>query len=77
MLKTLAEEHTNQTIVPRRMFSSPAFVIVQSGAVYRSQGFEGNVLGSSSGWWAATVATYCPSRQVELPKTLPSKPCDR
>ena len=52
-------------------------ITIQSGAVYRSQGFEGNVLGSSSGWWAATVATYCPSRLVELPKTLPSKPCDR
>ena len=25
-------------------------------------------LGSSSGWWAATVATYCPSRMVEHPK---------
>ena len=47
---------------------------IQSGAVYRSQGFEGNVFGSSSGWWAATVATYCPSRPGELPKCLSSKP---
>ena len=52
-------------------------IYIQSGAVYRLQGFEGNVFQSSSGWWAATAATYCPSRLVELPKTLPSKPCDR
>ena len=26
-------------------------------------------LGSSPGWWAATVATYCPSRMVEHPKS--------
>ena len=26
-------------------------------------------LGSSLGWWAATVATYCPSRPGELPKS--------
>ena len=26
-------------------------------------------LGSSIGWWAATVATYCPSRMVEHPKS--------
>ena len=24
-------------------------------------------LGSSPGWWAATVATYCPSRMLEHP----------
>ena len=30
--------------------------------------------GSSPGWWAATVATYCPSRLGELPKFLFSKP---
>ena len=54
-----------------------ASLALQSGAVYRSQGFEGNVLGNSSGWWAATVATYCQSRLVELPKNLSSKPCDR
>ena len=27
-------------------------------------------LGSSPGWWAATVATYCPGRVVEHPKSL-------
>ena len=26
-------------------------------------------LGSSPGWWAATVATYCPSRMVEHSKS--------
>ena len=40
-----------------------------------SLGFEDDDLGSSPGWWAATVATYCPSRPGELPKFLSSKPC--
>ena len=31
-------------------------------------------LGSSPGWWAATVATYCPSRVVEHPKSKSTKP---
>ena len=26
-------------------------------------------MGNSPGWWAATVATYCPSRPEELPKS--------
>ena len=33
-------------------------------------------LGSSPGWWAGTVATYCPSRPGELPKCLSSKACE-
>ena len=31
-------------------------------------------LGSSPGWWAATVATYCPSRVVEHPKSKSTQP---
>ena len=31
-------------------------------------------LGSSPGWWAATVAIYCPSRMVEHPKSKSTKP---
>ena len=31
-------------------------------------------LGSSLGWWAATVATYCPSRMVEHPKSKSTQP---
>ena len=34
-------------------------------------------LGSSPGWWAATVATYCPSRVVEHPKSKSTKPSPR
>ena len=49
---------------------------IQSGAAYHSLGFEDENLGSSPGWWAATVATYCPSRSVELPKFLSLKPCE-
>ena len=40
---------------------------IQSGAAYHSPGFEDENLGSSPGCWAATVATYCPSRPEELP----------
>ena len=31
-------------------------------------------LGSSPGWWAATVATYCPSRVVEHSKSKSTQP---
>ena len=31
-------------------------------------------LGSSTGWWAATVATYCPSRMVEHSKFKSTQP---
>ena len=30
--------------------------------------------GEFPGWWAATVATYCPSRVVEHPKSKSTKP---
>ena len=31
-------------------------------------------MGSSPGWWAATAATYCPSRVVEHPKSKSTQP---
>ena len=31
-------------------------------------------LGSSPGWWAATIATYCPSKMVEHPKSKSTQP---
>ena len=31
-------------------------------------------LGSSPGWWATTIATYCPSKMMELPKSKSTKP---
>ena len=42
-----------------------------------AQGFVDLDLGSSPGWWATTVATYCPSRMVEHPKSKSAKPCAR
>ena len=51
-------------------------LLIQSGASDRSLGFEDEDLRSPLGWWAATVATYCPSRPGELPKFLSSKPCE-
>ena len=32
-------------------------------------------LGSSPGWWAATVAAYCPGRMVENPKSKSTGGC--
>ena len=43
---------------------------IQSGASYHSLGFEDEDLGSSPGWWAATVAIYCPSRPGETLQIL-------
>ena len=42
---------------------------VQSGAAHHSLGFVAENLGSSPGWWAATVATYCPSRPGNYPNS--------
>ena len=44
-------------------------VHIQSGAAYRSLGFEDENLGSSPGWWAATVAAYCRSRLRDYPNS--------
>ena len=49
---------------------------VQCGASGHSLGFEDEDLGSSPGWLAATVATYCPNRPGELSKFLSSKPSE-
>ena len=46
------------------------------GGLYRSWGFEGEDSGNSPGWWDATVATYCPTKPGELPKSSSSKPHD-
>ena len=40
-----------------------------TGASDRSLGFEDEDLGSSPGWWASTVATYCPSRRGNYPNS--------
>ena len=47
---------------------------LQSGAAYHSLVFEDVDLGSSPGWWAASVATYCPSRMEEHSKFKSTKP---
>ena len=55
-------------------FQQVVLVYIHCWASRHSLGFEDEDLGSSPGWWAATVATYCPRRPVELPKFLSSKP---
>ena len=42
-----------------------------------AQGLVDLDLWGSPGWWAATVATYCPNRMVEHPKSKSTKPCAR
>ena len=41
---------------------------IQRYAPIHSQGFKDEDLGSSPGWWAASVGTYCPSRPSQLTK---------
>ena len=52
--------------------SSPT--LIQSGL---RLGWVDLDLGSSPGWWAASVATYCPSRMVEHSKSKSTQPTDK
>ena len=61
---------TNSVLGTDRMLH----VLIAYASTERGGGFEDEDLGSSPGWWAATVATYCPSRPGELPKFLSTKP---
>ena len=47
---------------------------LQSGASGLRLGWVELDLGNSPGWWAASVATYCPSRMVEHPKSNSTQP---
>ena len=47
---------------------------IQSGASGLGLGWVDLDLGSSPGWWAASVATYCPNRMVEHPKSNSTQP---
>ena len=46
-----------------RLETSKEVSLIHCWASPYSLGFEDEDLGSSLGWWAATVATYCPSRR--------------
>ena len=64
--------------IMNRLGCSPAFwCTLYNQSVHRNctgLGFVDLDLGSSPGWWAATVATYCPSRMVEHPKSKSIQP---
>ena len=75
-LSTLTPKERRESLSPDDWWRNEAGKEVQSGAAYYSLGFEDDNLGSSPGWWAATVANYCPSRLEELPEFLSSKPCE-
>ena len=51
------------------MADGPLGPSLQSGVAYHSLGFEDENLASFLGWWAATVATNCPSRLVNYPNS--------
>ena len=45
-------------------------IVYRVGLMVWQLGWVDLDLGSSPGWWAAIVATYCPSRPGELPKSF-------
>ena len=53
------------------------YVFYRASHVLGDLGWVDLDLGSSPGWWAATVATYCPSRVVEHSKSKSTKPSPR
>ena len=62
------------------MSRGAVFIFLELEVIYRVTmvvaylGWVDLHLGSSPGWWAATVATYCPSRMVEPPKSKSTQP---
>ena len=48
--------------------------LLQSFPSHHAERFFGKVLKSYPGFWAATAASYCPSRAGELPKQNMTKP---
>ena len=66
--------------VSREVTFTPYVAVVYPYRIYRVAHLLANLgwvdlnLGSSPGWWAATVATYCPSRMVEHPKSKSTEP---
>ena len=52
-------------------------LLYRASHVLEDLGWVELVLGSSPGWWAATVATYCLSRMVEHPKSKSTNPSPR
>ena len=53
---------------------SPVHKMYTGWLVVEYFGWVGLDLGSSPDWWAATVATYCPSRMVEHSKSKSTQP---
>ena len=51
-----------------------ASTVYRASHVLEDLGWVDLDFGSSPGWWAATVATYCPNRMVEHPKSKSTQP---
>ena len=57
------------------MFSLEQIVILyRVGHLLADLGWVDLDLGSSPGWWAATVAIYCPGRMMEHSKSKSTQP---
>ena len=56
-------------------FSAALYRCVQRYSTSLSQGFEDEDLWNSLGWWAATVATHCPSRPSQRLATAVTRHC--
>ena len=57
--------------IPEVLENTRPFLSVLQGD---SGGWVDLDFGSSPGWWAAIVATYCPSREVEYAKSKSTLP---
>ena len=69
--------HTTPLVVGTVKASSLILLTIycyRVGLVVWQLGWVDLDLRSSPGWWAATVATYCPSRMVEHPKSKSTQP---
>ena len=58
------------------MYSPFQNLVYRAGRLVIRKVLKTIIWGVPPGLWAATVATYCPSRPGELPKFLSSKPCE-
>ena len=62
---------------PVARYNYSCVTLLQSVFSALSQGLDDDILQSSIGRWADTIATYCPCRPMEYSKMSSSKPCDR
>ena len=67
----MEDKHTVSYATTTPLLGSPHY---RASHVLGDLGWVDLDLGSSPGWWSATVATYCQSRVVEHSKSKSTKP---